>query len=404
MPDLKKLFSLKSASAQADVPQIPTSSNQRIQGETYEAYGRRICGMTTGSCGALGAMLQMIYNNEKNSQINNESLQETHRRKVQNEMSLLDQQIVGLQTRQSGLDVDIDTVKNKINDCENEIDETKGKEGQLNKMERVKLIFGCVLLVILTVYLFIFYSSTFYSAFFKATGDWGVGAAMFDPHALSNALNDGFGELLFILCAPIIFLGLGFCLHFFNVQPGKAKYFKMSAIVAITLVFDCILAYLIAERIYNFMVTNSWQDFPLFSIKIAIEDVNVWAVIFCGFIVYIIWGIIFDMTLTAYERLRSYKFEIKQLRNSLNQLKQQLNQKQQEAIGIQGDISACNSKRNGLQNKLAQNVFFDPHVIKTSLSDFFGGWTVVMSSLGIGQDQQGDSHKIYDQTITTLFP
>lgn len=178
----------------------------------------------------------------------------------------------------------------------------------------------------------------------------------------------------------------------------------MSAIVAITLVFDCILAYLIAERIYNFNAMNSLQDVEPFSFGMAVRDINVWAVIFCGFIVYIIWGIIFDMTLTAYERLRSYKFEIKQLRNSLNQLKQQLNQKQQEAIGIQGDISACNSKRNGLQNKLAQNVFFDPHVIKTSLSDFFGGWAVVMSSLGIGQDQQGDSHKIYDQTITTLFP
>ena len=75
--------------------------------------------------------------------------------------------------------------------------------------------------------------------------------AMFDANALSNAANAGMAELGFVLSAPVIFLGLGFGLHFFAMQKGAQKYIKMGAILLVTFMFDCILAYLIGKQLHN---------------------------------------------------------------------------------------------------------------------------------------------------------
>ena len=77
---------------------------------------------------------------------------------------------------------------------------------------------------------------------------------LFDGKALIKALKDGITELCFVLSAPIIFLGLGFSLHFFSLQKGITKWFKMAAIILVTLFFDCILAYKIGEQIHNIKV------------------------------------------------------------------------------------------------------------------------------------------------------
>ena len=46
---------------------------------------------------------------------------------------------------------------------------------------------------------------------------------MFDPQALSKAMSEGIMELLFVLSAPIIFLGLGYSLHIFTQQKKKIE-------------------------------------------------------------------------------------------------------------------------------------------------------------------------------------
>ena len=45
----------------------------------------------------------------------------------------------------------------------------------------------------------------------------------------------------------------------------------------------------------------------------AIHDINSWAVIFCGFIVYIIWGIVFDQCMDAYDKMDLNKTKLKEI-------------------------------------------------------------------------------------------
>lgn len=53
-----------------------------MQGETYVYYGTRICGKVTASLSALSPFLQRVYNLEKQRQIADEQLQQTHRQEL----------------------------------------------------------------------------------------------------------------------------------------------------------------------------------------------------------------------------------------------------------------------------------------------------------------------------------
>lgn len=334
--DLTKLFSIRKP--QKPIPTIEIDSISELQvGENYTSFGKRMCMMTHGSTLTLRVILQRIYHYERGQQLKDENMQKQRRDNIIKEIENKDVEISEAQTQKNCCKQEIVNLENEIGELKEKRLEALNKNGEINKMSRIKLILGCIILTILTVYLFVFYSSTFYSAFFKDFGatELSVGAAMFDAQTIPKAINDGFGELLFVLSAPIIFMGLGFALHFFSVQKGIAKYFKIAAIVIVTFIFDCILAYYIAKNIYDIEAVSSWGETEPFNPSIAISSIHVWAVIFCGFVVYIIWGIVFDMTISAYEGLRSNKTEIGQLEQRLDSKKQQLAKKQNELNKIE---------------------------------------------------------------------
>ena len=135
----------------------------------------------------------------------------------------------------------------------------------------------------------------------------------------------------------------------------------------------------------------------------AINDVNSWAVIFCGFIVYLIWGIVFDMIMSAYEELRSNKHEINQLELKIEADKNNLSQLRQDIIDADGEIHKLQNNKRGIQERINNSILVDYTKIKTALSDFFAGWVTMMSALGHSEENQAEAKRIYDQTITQLF-
>ncbi len=186
-----------------------------MQDETYVYYGTRICGKVTASLPALSAFLPRVYNTEKQRQIDDEELQRKHKQELSHQIDDMTSQITQLNAEREKSEHKISDLAEAVSQLKEKLIEAKSVHGEVNKMANVKLILGLVILSVLTLYLVVFYSSTFYSAFFKQfDGDISIGAAMFDPQAIPHALADGFGEVIFILCAPIIFMGLGYGLHF----------------------------------------------------------------------------------------------------------------------------------------------------------------------------------------------
>lgn len=414
---ISTLFTLKPTSSSkptfATIPStttVTTSLDNKTQDETYTHYGTRICGKVTASLPALNPFLLKVYNGEKQRQISDQNLQEQRKGQLNNDLIQKNGEIAQERTRLDAINNKIDNINDEIESLNGSLVDAKSRNGEINKMARIKLRIGCVILFILTLYLFVFYSSTFYSAFFKnflekfEQGDvTTVGEAMFDPQAIPNALSNGFGELLFILCAPIIFMGLGYCLHFFMQAKSATRFLKAGSVLLITLIFDCILAYLIGKKLYDIEVMMSLVDMPPFSLDLALHDINFWAVIFCGFIVYLIWGIVFDMAMTAYEDLRSNKQEVEHLKTKILELKEAKIAEKQKADFSHLAISKLEADKASIEQSLSQSVHFDLHIIRLALSDFFTGWMAMMNGLNMSKKEQEQANQIYEVTVNNLF-
>jgi len=405
---LSNLFGIRKNNPE---PIVTQPAQQRNPGETYGSYGKRLCGMVNGNIHALGALITKVYQAERQAQIRDEAKQRELKEQLGKELQSTTEALGQKDAQISNVHAKIDSLKERIERLQEDLIEAKEKDGEENKMAKVKMIIGMIILGILTVYLFIFYSSTFYSAFIMTpqslmnsdSSDY-LAIAMFNTQAIPEAYHIGFGTLLFILSAPTIFLGLGYALHFFMQQNGWEKWLKVVSLLAVTLAFDCILAFKISDLLYEIRVMSEFTELPPFSIDIALKDINSWAVIFCGFIVYVIWGIVFDMTTTAYEDLHSNKKEIKCIQTQIANLKAEKADHSQKLAPLQAEKAAIQEKIESLQRRINGDVLIDNQRIKTALADFFAGWMCIMTALlPEGHSEHEQARVIYNNAVNTYL-
>ena len=148
---------------------------------------------------------------------------------------------------------------------------------------------------------------------------------------------------------------------------------------------------------------SSWTEMPPYSITIAVSDVNTWAVIFCGFIVYVIWGIVFDMVMTAYSELRSNKNEIKKIQAELNSKKSELAKESAKIAPLRAEINNLTSKIEDLNRRIMRDSVIDTQKMKVALADYFAGWMSILTALGHGEEQHKKAQLAYDNAMNTYF-
>lgn len=393
---------------EAIVPHAHSLNNpeSRRQGETYEQWGTRICGIVTGRLTALPPYLQKVYNSIYNEQADNVELQKAARANTQAEIERKNEEIRVVNEKIENANLNIDEINKKIEDLKGERQEIKTGKEKVNKEQRLKLIIGIIIIIPLTFYLFLFYSSTFYSAFFRDPSSMTtVMNSMFDSNALANAYADGIAELGFVLSAPIIFLGLGFALHFFSVQKGLMKYVKMAAILIVTVMFDCILAYKIGEQMHTFgIIIGQYPIGEEYTVSMAIHDINTWAVIFCGFIVYVIWGIVFDMCMSAYDKMDLNKTRLENIKKEIEIFEQKIKAEKDIIQSLkQQETNAKNSVKD-LMAKLGREAYIDYAAIRTEMNNFFAGWIKMMQVLSLEKELQDEASSICKREMAMLIP
>ncbi len=275
------------------------------------------------------------------------------------------------------------TLKNKIQDLEKDIIAIRQNPEDImpDKMSRVSFFIGVLILIALSIYLFIFYSSASFSAFFKefSLSEIGVANSIFDPQAITGAYQDGVTELILIISMPFVFIGLGFLIHKFQEQKGFGKFLKIGMLILITFVFDAILAYEITEKIYNIKAENSFQDFVPYSFELAFQSVNFWLIIFAGFVVYLIWGFVFDFTIDSYDKINVVKQAIKAKKSEIKLYKEQLKKLDEEKNTLKTEINELKVKCKKLKGKI-DGVIIDTAEFDKILHEFLGGWTHWMTA------------------------
>jgi hypothetical protein len=172
----------------------------------------------------------------------------------------------------------------------------------------------------------------------------GFGAKIFDGNALINAWQDDITTGLFVTLTFVIFLGLGYLLHVVQKEDGKLKWIKFIGLIVITFIFDCILAYKIEKEIFDLTRVYGQE----FNLSIAFTKVDFWSIIFSGFVTYLIWGYIFDVTMKNWEKFsplhvfkRDKRNELKTLqadrkvkKHELDELKKQFKIQEQSIIPL----------------------------------------------------------------------
>lgn len=403
---LRSLFKSDSAKApeQNQIPQLQNPNN-RQEGETYHHWGLRVCAIADGGSLTLRPYLHNVYLYIHREQVENEALQEGERRKIQCQIEQKRNDIEALNSRLNDSKQKQDEKTEKMAELKSEKQELKNKAYQVNKAAKLKLIIGLAILVPLTYYLFLFYSSTFYSAFFKNFASSAtVLNSMFDSQALGNALQASVTELCFVLCAPVIFLGLGFSLHFFTIQNSWTKYIKMASILCVTFVFDAILAYMIGKHLHEMEVIIGVA--PLgsgYGISEAVADINTWAVIFCGFVVYIIWGIVFDMSMSAYDQLDLNKININAIDEKIKTMELEVIEEKQKEQDLSNQICALNNTIAGLTVQMGKTYIIDKAAIRMEMTNFFTGWVSQMNVLGRTQKEQQEANETFEKTVNELL-
>ncbi len=291
------------------------------------------------------------------------------------------------------------SIQKKINKSEEKIKDIKENPEQIthDRLSKIGFIIGAIIIFFLTCYLFVFYSSATYSALFKefTRNDIGVASSIFDPQAIQKAYHAGIWELALIILAPFIFLALGFLIHKFvehkelHFWPQFWSYVKVALLLIVTLSFDCIIAFKISKEIFKLEET---LKSPLFDMGIALHDINFWTIIFAGFVVYVVWGLVFSFTMDEYEKLDAVQMAIKNEQKKINQWNEEVDSLNNE-IDLKARQIQDNKKKIGeLQEILSRGIIVYRDYERIHF-EFMTGWMKCIEANAFGEDKKGLAEK-----------
>jgi len=268
--------------------------------------------------------------------------------------------------------------KKKIEGLEDDLENIRANPEHIiaDIPSRASFIIGIVIIAFLTAYLFIFYTSASYSAFFKefSQAEIRVANSIFDSQALVKAYYSGATELIFILLTPFIFLGLGFLIHKFQSGKGLTRFLKVGALVSVTFLFDALLAYEITEKIGYIKYVQSFSEGEyVFGIAEALVEANFWLIIFAGFLVYVIWGFVFDFVMEEHDARDAVRNALKAIKTKIIKEKNKISDYQEERNTLQGEIAAKESELQMLENRLARTTFVTKE-FELRIDYFTEGW------------------------------
>lgn len=402
---IKNLFiTSKSDSKNESTNPTNVDGYSKQEAETFQQWGHRMAGLAQGNASSLDPHLQVVCQTIKKEQENNAELQE----QIQAETN---RKIAGLKTDMQQEMNNEQSSSNKIADLKEKISVTTTKIANLtsqvkrvNAEAKANFIIGLCILVPLTIYLFVFYSSTAYSAFYKQIDyNQDLGQHMFDANALGNAWNQSPTCFLFILLMTFIFMALGYILHqISSVKTDRLKVLKSAGIIVVTFVFDTLLAYQITKKMYDAESQTMLESRPEYQFGMAFSDPSFWIVICCGFLAYIIWGLMFGFVMSSYNKLDLNKVEKDKLQHELEMFNHQLDDEKQNLANIKNRILALKSQVENLENNASKIVQYDMTQLKLELNHFMTGWLAYLTGAAKDQIEIDNTQRIFNQFLSTL--
>lgn len=374
----------------------------RLADETFTEWGCRWAGASGATNAALATSLQSIYTQEKHAHGLDEQMQNRLKKQKENELSQLEADRQISHNNKEALLHQNDRLADLIEELKQQKNDIKGETNE-KQVARIHFFIGLFICIALAIYLFVFYCSASFSAFFRTQNTFDESTnTIFYPYAIRDAFDQGFLSVLLIFLLPVVFLGLGFIIHQFSQQNGVVKYLKIGALYLITFIFDSIIAYEISEKVYNYLALQSPYEMDPYSFKLAFTEPGFWIIIFAGFIAYVIWGMVFDFTMDSYSNMTSNATALKKINDQIEDKKQKLETNHQQITDLENDIAKQTEKILALQRSIDNGeTLVDLNRIKNSLSQFFNGWVTIMPLIG-QKDNLSEAQRIYENFCKSL--
>lgn len=355
MKSLTQLFSIKKTE-DSSVETIDENEEDREQIRiTYYQSGFAASIKATGKPIVLKACLQNLYmsfeDQCRKQKLEQDKLKQPYREeqeKNRTELKKCEAAIGIYEKKELDIDATVDQIKNEIIEVKRNPDKYGIEDG---KGLKAQFYIGLFLLLPITLYVLVFYISASYSAFFKEFSNDSLTAAIFDADALTNSFKASWLEGVLVVTIPFVFMGLGYVIHMVQKGKGIKNTFRMIALFLTTFLFDALLAYQIEKKIYEF---NKTTDSAPYNLNIALGEAEFWMIIFAGFVVYIIWGLVFDFVMKEFENIDKIRAFVRGKKEKLIDLEKlktdyinKTNDFKQQLITITGKISELQSKIDG---------------------------------------------------------
>ncbi|MEX2345566.1 MAG: hypothetical protein WD604_08130 [Balneolaceae bacterium] len=277
------------------------------------------------------------------------------------------------------------------------IEEIKAGNVEGEPVDRLGYYLSIGILAALTIYLVIFYTSVIYGAFiFSAEEAVTQGVAAGESYVFPTIVNldavpsvyenHGLLGAVFLIVSTSMFIALGYLIHKF--QEGK-EYIKATGILTFTFIFDVILAYGIVEVIHEAKYLSGLVDSP-WEYSMVLTEVPFYIIIFAGFAVYIIWGLVLDYVFEEREKMRPGVGAIRKLKGEIEILANELKEFKAKKSEHREEINLLESKIKTKEMDKEKDIF-DKKEVGHLIGNFVSGW---VGFLRMSYDEPVSSQKI----------
>jgi uncharacterized coiled-coil protein SlyX len=339
---------------------------------TYQHYGKVAAKNMNANASNLDSSLDNVYERFLNEQKLDEDGVKQRIRKLREEILQKKNQKEGINSTLVSVGQLKDAVDDRLEQLE--IEKVNLKDTEAPATDYLPFVMGIFITILLTCYLFVFYSSSGYSAFYGVKqGSLGF----INPNVFSEAKNKGGGVIALIVLFPVIFLGMGFLIHD---ALSKRKYLFIAGLLVFTLIADAIIGYKIAQGVHNNefnadLTKEQWEFHMVFS------EINFYLVLVLGFVVYMIWGALLHYVLHKhYEmqpdkaleiRLENMERKIAEQRQTLTEHQAKINELKGQLAIIENELSDKEKDAIGYENGV---IPINISLLQSSIGEFMMGW------------------------------
>lgn len=373
----------------APLAPTPTDDDAPLALVDLHAIGYEKAERHRGNAHALENLLNRVLRGYLVDERNDDDRRQQQRQRVNTQLLDLEKQAETARTQIRTInETELPALRDAIEQLDGEIlqirtDEAAGRRDP-NHRDRMQLRFYGGLVLLLTLFVYLFYVSAFYSAFYRDVagemkvagpdGQAGILAAIFAKTAFTTFDFHWFG--------PLLLFAFGGFLHVVVEKKTTAGRIMLGGLIAVIAATDGLIAYFVESKNHDIKVLigladakdNAWWSSPVF-----------WLVIAMGFVAALVWSGLLHAWMHEVGKkdvAQITALEIKHRQDKQWTLKGQINALNVSLTELEGQIARIELEIKALEASL-QTVVFSPSELEKYVTDFYDGWlTYVNNRMG----------------------